>query len=107
MTQADYLVWYQRETSVHRGEMAETAYKYVVNIMLNLLEHQEIPYQFIYDPVGDTTNIVLPQSIATQWQDFLESAGFIERPMPKKDVEASRDLMKAMINGANLQKKWH
>lgn len=103
----DYLVWFQRATSVERSENAQVAYSYITNIVLNAMAQQDIPHQFVYDDTSDTTNIVLPNSIATTISDILRDAGFLERAMPQKDVQASRELINSLLRGADLQKHWH
>jgi hypothetical protein len=104
--QQDILVWYQRRTDAIRDVQANLAYGQILNTVIPAMRIQCIPHQFVYDEVNDTTNLVLPASIAANVLDLLTDAGFIEKDMPTKDVEASRDMLTAMFNGANLQKAW-
>jgi len=112
LNQATDWVWFQAkdgEEGPNPGEQYLAAERAIDN-MLRMFKENKIPFEQVYCPVSFTKNIVIPDGIQNTLgiAAMFKDAGYKERHIPEAtDKQQSLALREAIMQGAQLDKKWH
>lgn len=100
--------WFVRDLDIPYGREAQEAYNFIVDEVIPYLIANNIPHEFIFDDVVHSTNLVVPKDyVLGPMKKILEEAGFIAKPVPEPDQQASADFKEALLKGANFNKRWN
>lgn len=99
--------WYVHQDAINYNEQVYKARDFLIKNVIPLLNKRHVPHDFVYDPIAETINLVLPADFLPESIEILlKDAKFIEKEIPQEDWQASRDMKEALLMGSNFNKKW-
>lgn len=103
-------VWFAHNDMLTHSYDTLVARDFVLTQMIPKMLALQWPVEHVYDPVANTINIVFPRDALLQdttIRDILRDAAFEEKTIPEHDWQGEQDLKEAILNGSNMNKRWH
>ena len=100
--------WFVKDLELHHSEESWKAHQHLVGKMLPSVEAAGVPYEFVYDPILNTSNLAIPKDfVRADFKDLLKLAGYRKKAIPEHNQQSSAEMKEALFAGAELSKKWH
>jgi len=100
--------WFVKDLGLHHSDESWKAHQHLVQKILPAMDAATIPYEFVYDPTLNTSNLVLPKDfVRADLHDLFKLAGYREKDIPEFNQQGSAEMKEALFAGAELSKKWH